>query len=487
MEVLGFIEKAGPYVPVLGYVWIVVACVATYIRSKYAPGLTYILLAMMGVLMFTLAPSWTYESDVPWWINYSIYAFLPALLLLPSFLASSDRFGKSAQARSATALSLADILLLRVFLAAKPAPAPDGESDLQPKPRGLIVDRARGSQTALLALVIIFTALIGLAGVGLQPCYWLDLAVGRSGCVRQLAYGGSVQTLTFSPDGSIVAVGGSESTVELRRVADGQLLNTLTGHSNWVTNAAFSPNGALLATESWDKTLRLWDVATGIGLRTMRANVPNDNLISLAYAHDGQTIAAGTGGGTNEYTIWLWRAQDGNVLRTFRSGGPPVAFSKDGTILASVAQDEAIALSRVSDGASLRKIPVGESWAGSPVAYLAFSPDGATLAYVSISGLHLVRISDGTEIRSIDIQTSRISPALAFSPDWSLLAYTPSDAFSLQGDSGKVELRRLRDGAAVANFVAGRDLIDAMAFAPGGNLLALATPWRRVRIWRTIP
>lgn len=44
-------------------------------------------------------------------------------------------------------------------------------------------------------------------GIGLQTCQWLDIATGRSGCLRTLSFdfSGSVEEIAFSPDGRVMA------------------------------------------------------------------------------------------------------------------------------------------------------------------------------------------------------------------------------------------------------------------------------------------
>lgn len=42
-----------------------------------------------------------------------------------------------------------------------------------------------------------------------------------------------------------------------------------TGHSKGVNSVSFSPDGRVLATGSQDSTVKLWDVSTGAELRTL--------------------------------------------------------------------------------------------------------------------------------------------------------------------------------------------------------------------------
>ena len=78
-----------------------------------------------------------------------------------------------------------------------------------------------------------------------------------------------VESVAFSPDGTILATGTSNTlagysggrnyigTVRLWDANTGTLLNTFTGHTNWVNSIAFSPDGTTLASGSRDETVRL--------------------------------------------------------------------------------------------------------------------------------------------------------------------------------------------------------------------------------------
>ncbi|OCK72853.1 hypothetical protein K432DRAFT_340986, partial [Lepidopterella palustris CBS 459.81] len=72
----------------------------------------------------------------------------------------------------------------------------------------------------------------------------------------------TVNAVTFSPDGQLLASASHDWTVRLWNPATGEQLQQLGGHDDWVKAVAFSPDGQLLASASRDWTVRLWNPAT---------------------------------------------------------------------------------------------------------------------------------------------------------------------------------------------------------------------------------
>jgi WD40 repeat protein len=72
---------------------------------------------------------------------------------------------------------------------------------------------------------------------------------------------------SFQHDGKQVVSGSGDGTVRLWDAATGAALQTLEGHTDWVTSVAFSPDGKQVVSGSGDRTVRLWDAATGAALR----------------------------------------------------------------------------------------------------------------------------------------------------------------------------------------------------------------------------
>ncbi|TRU33045.1 MAG: hypothetical protein EWV50_18335, partial [Microcystis aeruginosa Ma_MB_F_20061100_S20] len=74
---------------------------------------------------------------------------------------------------------------------------------------------------------------------------------------RLIKHTGNVNSVTFSPDGKIIASASADRTIRLWS-REGEEIKTLNGHTDWVRDVCFSPDGKIIASASADKTIRLW-------------------------------------------------------------------------------------------------------------------------------------------------------------------------------------------------------------------------------------
>jgi WD40 repeat protein len=70
----------------------------------------------------------------------------------------------------------------------------------------------------------------------------------------------------------------------------GNIIKTLTGHTNSVLSLAVLPDGSL-ASGSGDKTIKIWDTIKGIEIKTLTGHT--SEVLSLAVLPDG-SLASGS-------------------------------------------------------------------------------------------------------------------------------------------------------------------------------------------------
>jgi hypothetical protein len=133
-------------------------------------------------------------------------------------------------------------------------------------------------------------------GTALRPAQeLLNPDPGGAGCV------------TWSPDGSTLAVGCHDRTVQLVDPRTGRVRNVLRGMVNHAIDVAFAPDDRTLASGGHDQSVKLWSVPAAAEVASLEAH--QGKVHCLAFSPDGTTLATGgddRGGWGGE--VFLWRA-----------------------------------------------------------------------------------------------------------------------------------------------------------------------------------
>ncbi|MBD2483421.1 TIR domain-containing protein [Planktothrix sp. FACHB-1365] len=283
-----------------------------------------------------------------------------------------------------------------------------------------------------------------------------------------------IQTVSFSPDGEILATGGDDNIVKLWN-QDGSFVQELSGHQDAVMSVNFSPDGDIIATASLDKTVRLWQKKQGkLWEETVGSRLQYSTAVhSVSFSKNGE-IAIGLADGSIDL-----RKENGTPITTLKGHNNIVrslSFSPDGQTLATASADQTIILWRKQNNQTWSQFKATLKH-DHEVLSVSFSPDGQTLASASLDGT--IKLWNSNGVRKCPALKGHNYGVLtvAFSPDGEILASA--------GEDYTIKLWNLKCQN-IKSINAHNGRINGIYFNPQSskNILASVSHDKFIKIWQ---
>jgi eukaryotic-like serine/threonine-protein kinase len=267
----------------------------------------------------------------------------------------------------------------------------------------------------------------------------------------------------------------------LWQLCQGDEHHALPSQGGPVQSLAYSPDGALLAIgsrEGFREKINIWNLRTAT-LVTSLSKASG----SICFLPDGKAlVAAGL-------SVRVWNTADWSEQTSLRESTGPIALSKEGTRLATWGR-EGVRLWDTGSWEELRPIP-------NTTGPLAFSPDGRHVATdtrdvgltvwpIDGSGSQVV-LQESTNVFVRSGPWLRNDRALAFSPDGKFIV-AAQNALSERGVFA-INIWDAQSGKSLAmmpddpEHIEHTGIISSLAFSPDGKLLATGSMDYSIRLW----
>jgi WD40 repeat protein len=256
----------------------------------------------------------------------------------------------------------------------------------------------------------------------------------------------------------------------------------LEGHKAAVTSVAISPDSQRAASAGADGTTRIWNLLTG----KLLAEIPGSRtpVHAVAFAPDSKKLA--TAGADKIVRLWdLSILKTDSIVISKEAKSLPghedvihaLAFGKDANTLASAGADKTVILWDLATGKEKHK------WKehAAAVLALALAPDGKTLVSAGDEAAFVVYDAQAGTKRLDGKTAYRTIAALAIADDGKLC--TGGVETTLGADQGVIRFWNIADGLQAGGAIQHGDRILALAYAPGGKVLAATGTDGTIRLW----
>ncbi|MCP4455335.1 MAG: protein kinase [Planctomycetes bacterium] len=293
-------------------------------------------------------------------------------------------------------------------------------------------------------------------------------------------YAPSAYSVTYSPDGSMLAVAGSvQKFIDIWGVPGRKRIKNLQSEEGSLV--AFSPNGDLLATDAGDQ-IRLWRADTWTPLRDPLPLADGSTALVLKFSPNGRYLAC-LHYSQSVHEVTLWETSQWNVSRRihgvrFMSFCGTMDFSPDGEALVVGDDNRTIKVFGLASGKRDVNIPEAHP---EGISAVAWSPDSSIIA----SGSAYL----GGPIRLWDAASGELLSKLEGHTSWIcelVFSTTGPYLYSASGDH-TIRIWDIEQRLCLATLRGSGHEVYGLALSPDGDTLASACKDGTVAFWSALP
>lgn len=315
----------------------------------------------------------------------------------------------------------------------------------------------------------------------------------------------AVRSVTFSPNGKIIATASEDNTVRLWNI-NGKEIRRFIDNNQMFRNVKFSPDNKIIAAISANNTIKIWQI-NGEKLITLKGQDNQDNFMnSLCFIPDSKILAAPSQDNTiqlwsidgqeiktlkgHKFPIWsiscslnskniitadlggfiiIWSA-NGERIKTWKAGNQSIfdiSFSPDGKTIVTAGGDTTIKLWNL-DGKELKTIGKHDNY----VTSVSFSSDGQTIISGSADNTVKLWSIEGKELKTLKGHNNSVF-SVSFNPDHKIIASASAD--------NTVKLWNLDQEP--KTLIGHSDSLWAINFSPDGKIIASAGDDKTIQLW----